>query len=188
MGFFDILLISVGLSMDNMAVAAASSCGSKNYPLKVSIKVALSFCLTGIICMLLGWFGGTYLEKYISAWDHWVSFFILIYIGGKMVLNFIKAEQVSASTYNLLKTKTLIMLALATNIDVFAIGLTVAFYNPSLPLVLAVLSICIVIFTLFGFFMGRKMGAIFGKKAELIGGVILIVIAIKILLEGVFNV
>ncbi len=185
MGFFDILLISVGLSMDNMAVAAASSCGSKSYPLKVSIKVALSFCLTGIICMLLGWFGGAYLEKYISAWDHWVSFFILVYIGVKMVLNFFKTEQ--TATYNLLKTKTLFMLALATNIDVFAIGLTLAFYQTSLPSVLAVLSICIVAFTLFGFFMGKKMGAFFGKKAELIGGVILIVIALKILLEGIIS-
>lgn len=187
MGFFDILLISVSLSMDNMAVAAASSCGSKNYPLKVSIKVALSFCLTGIICMLIGWFGGTYLEKYISAWDHWVSFFILIYIGGKMFLNFFKTEEVNTCTYNLLKTKTLIMLALATNIDVFAIGLTLAFYQTSLPLVLAVLSICIVIFTMLGFFMGKKMGAIFGKKAELIGGVILMIIAIKILIQGIIS-
>ncbi len=188
MGFFDILLISVGLSMDNMAVAAASSCGNKSYPLKVSIKVAFTFCLIGLICMLLGWFGGTYLEKYISAWDHWVSFFILVYIGGKMFLNFFKKEQVSSNTYNLLKTKTLLMLALATNIDVFAIGLTLAFYKTSLPLVLAVLSICIVIFTLFGFFMGKKMGALFGPKAELIGGVLLIVIAFKILLEGIFSV
>ena len=187
MGFFDILLISVGLSMDNMAVAAASSCGSKSYSLKIIAKVAFTFCLTGLICLLLGFFGGTYLEKYISAWDHWVSFFILVYIGCKMVLNFIKAEQVSLGTYNLLKTKTLIILALATNIDVFAIGLTLAFYQTSLPLVLAVLSICIVIFTLFGFFMGKKMGALFGKKAELIGGVILIVIAFKILLEGIFS-
>ena len=188
MGFFDILLISIGLSMDNMAVAVASSCNSKDYPLKNSLKVSLSFCLAGIFCMLLGWFGGVYLEKYISTWNHWVSFLILVYIGGKMVLNFVKAEQTSAATYDLIKIKTLIMLALATNIDVFAIGLTLGFYNPSLALVLLVLSACIISFTLFGFFMGRKMGVIFGKKAELIGGIILIIIAFKILLEGIFNV
>lgn len=185
MGFFDILLISIGLSMDNMAVAAASSCGSKNYPFKISIKVAFTFCLTGLICLLLGWFGGTYLESYISSWDHWVSFLILVYIGGKMVLNFFKTEQ--TATYDLLKTKTLVMLALATNIDVFAIGLTLAFYQPALALVLLVLSICIIIFTLLGFFMGRKMGVLFGKKAELIGGVILIIIATKILIQGIIS-
>lgn len=188
MGFFDILLISIGLSMDNMAVAAASSCYGKAYSLKISIKVAFLFSLTGLVCLLLGWFGGSYLEKYISAWDHWVSFFILIYIGGKMFLNFFKAEEVNTCTYNLLQTKTLIMLALATNIDVFAIGLTLAFYQTSLPLVLAVLSVCIVIFTMLGFFMGKKMGIILGKKAGFIGGLILIIIAVKILLKGLFSV
>lgn len=188
MGFFDILLISIGLSMDNMAVAAASSCGSANYPLKISLKVAFTFCLTGLICLLLGWFGGSYLEKYISAWDHWLSFFILVYIGGKMVLNFFKKEESSACSYNLLKTKTLVMLALATNIDVFAIGLTLAFYQPSLVLVLFVLSSCIICFTLLGFFMGKKMGSIFGKKAEFVGGVILLIIAFKILIQGMLSV
>lgn len=187
MGFFDILLISVGLSMDNMAVAAASSCGSKSYPFKVSLKVAFTFCLTGVICLLLGFFGGTYLEKYISAWDHWLSFFILVYIGGKMTLNFFKKEESATCTYDLLKTKTLAMLALATNIDVFAIGLTLAFYQPSLALVLFVLSSCIICFTLLGFFMGKKMGLIFGKKAELIGGVILLIIAFKILIQGMLS-
>lgn len=184
MSILDILLISIGLSMDNMAVAAASSCGSKDYPLKISIKVAVSFCLVGLLCLLLGWFGGTYLEKYIASWDHWVSFFILAYIGSKMVLSFLKTEQNFAYSYNLLKTKTLVLLALATNIDVFAIGLTLAFYKTSLVLVLSVLSFCIILFTLFGFFMGKKMGSFFGKKAEVIGGVILIIIAVKILLQG----
>ena len=188
MGFLDILLISIGLSMDNMAVAAASSCGSRDYSFKASLKVAVSFCLTGLICLLLGWFGGTYLEKYISSWDHWLSFFILIYIGGKMILSFFKPSQVDTCAYNLMKTKTLIGLALATNIDVFAVGLTLAFYNTSLVLVLSVLSVCIIVFTLLGFFMGKKMGALFGKKAELIGGVILLIIAIKILIQGLLGV
>ena len=182
MGILDILLISIGLSMDNMAVAAASSCGSTAYPLKASIKVAISFCWVGLICLLLGWFGGTYLEKYISSWDHWVSFFILTYIGSKMILSFLKKSSVCSC--NLLKTKNILMLALATNIDVFAIGLTLAFYKASLTLVLLILSFCIVFFTLFGFFMGKKMGSFFGKKAEFIGGIILIIIAVKILLQG----
>jgi len=185
MNIFDILLISVGLSLDNMAVSAASACGRTSYSLKVNIKVAFTFCLTGLICFLLGFFGGTYLEKYINSWDHFVSFFILVYIGSKMILNFFKTEQIATNTYDLLKTKTLLGLALATNLDVLAIGLTLAFYKVSLPLVLAVLSVCIISFTLFGFFMGKKMGALFGKKAELIGGVILIIIALKILLEGI---
>jgi putative Mn2+ efflux pump MntP len=189
MNIFDVLFICIGLSMDNMAVAAASSCRGKYYPLKTNFKVASVFCLTGIICLLLGWFGGLYLEKYISFWDHWVSFFILLYIGGKMVLSFLKPEETAEfRTYDLTKIKTLVMLALATNIDVFAIGLTLSFYKVSLLLVLAVLTLCVCLFTLLGFTLGKKLGILFGKKAELIGGIILIIIGFKILIQGLLSV
>ena len=70
MNIFDILLICIGLSMDNMAVAIASSCTAKAASAKHNYKVALIFCLTGLICLLLGWYGCLYLEKYISMWDH----------------------------------------------------------------------------------------------------------------------
>ena len=189
MHIFDILLICVGLSMDNMAVAAASSCGKTVYSFKTSLKVALLFCLLGIVCFLFGWFGGHYLERYISFWDHWVSFFILLYIGGKMILNFFKKEnRESCSSYNLTNTKTILILALATNIDVFAIGLTLSFYEISLRLVLSVLILCICLFTLFGFVLGKKLGLIFGKRAELMGGLILVGIGIKILVQGLLSV
>lgn len=187
MGFFDILLVSIGLSMDNMAVAAASSCYGKAYSLKMSIKVAFLFSLTGLVCLLLGWFGGSCLEKYILSWDYCFSFFVLGYIGVKMVLNFFKTSQ-EATCYNLFKTKTLAGLALATNLDVFALGLTLSFYSLPLFWVSIILSLCIIVFTLLGFFMGKKMGVILGKKAEFIGGLILIIIAIKILLKGFFGV
>ena len=188
MNIFDILLICIGLSMDNMAVAIASSCTAKAVSSKHKYKVALIFCLTGLICLLLGWYGGLYLKKYINMWDHWASFFILGYIGGKMILNFFKTKDFSANCYDLSKAKTLFLLALATNIDVFAIGLTLAFYQVSLPLVLFVLSSCIICFTLLGFFMGKKMALVFGKKAELIGGVLLIFIGFKILIQGLLSV
>ncbi len=189
MHIFDILLICVGLSMDNMAVAAASSCGKTVYSLKTSFKVALIFCLTGVICLLLGWFGGHYLEKYIGFWDHWVSFFVLLYIGGKMILNFFKSKDIETfSSYNLTNTRTLLILALATNIDVFAIGLTLSFYEVSLLLILAVLILCVCLFTLFGFTLGKKLGLIFGKRAELVGGLILVGIGIKILAQGLLSV
>ena len=187
MNIFDILLISVGLSMDNMAVAIASSCGNKKDSAGKKYKVALTFCLTGVVCLLLGWYGGVHLEKYIQAWDHWVSFFVLLYIGGKMVLNFIKGEESPNASCDFSKIKTLFIMALATNIDVFAIGLTLSFYKVSLAFVLFCLSVCIILFTLLGFSMGKKMGLVFGKRAELFGGIILIVIGLKILIQGVLS-
>lgn len=188
MNIFDILLICIGLSMDNMAVAIAGSCTAKAVPSKHKYKVALIFCLTGLICLLLGWYGGLYLEKYINLWDHWASFFILGYIGGKMILNFFKTKDFSANCYDLSKAKTLFLLALATNIDVFAIGLTLSFYKVSLIFIAVFLSFCILCFTLIGFFAGKKLGLVFGKKAELIGGVLLIFIGFKILIQGLLSV
>ena len=189
MHIFDILLICVGLSMDNMAVAAASSCGKTVYPLKISFKVALVFCMTGIICMLAGWFGGHYLDRYIGYWDHWISFFVLLFIGGKMILNFFKSKDMeNCSVYNLTRTTTLLILAIATNIDVFAIGLTLSFYQISLVIVLSFLILCVCSFTLFGFILGRKLGILFGKRAELVGGLILVSIGIKILTQGLLSV
>ena len=187
MNIFDILLISVGLSMDNMAVAIASSCGDKKDSYSKKYKVALTFCLTGIVCLLLGWYGGVHLEKYIQSWDHWVSFFILLYIGGKMVFNFIKGEESPNTSCDFSEIKTLFIMALATNIDVFAIGLTLSFYRVSLAFILFCLSFCIILFTLLGFSMGKKMGIIFGKRAELLGGIILIIIGLKILVQGVLS-
>ena len=188
MNIFDIFLICIGLSMDNMAVAIAGSCTAKEVSLKYNYKVALIFCLTGLIFLLLGWYGGLYLEKYINLWDHWVSFFILLYIGGKMILNFFKEQDLSDNYYDFNKASTLFILALATNIDVFAVGLTLSFYKVSLVFISLFLSFCIIGWTLFGFFAGRKMGLMFGKKATLLGGGILIFIGLKILLQGIFSV
>jgi len=184
MNIFDILLICMGLSMDNLAVAIAGSCGTNKFSIKTDIKVSLIFCLTGLICLLLGWFGGVHLEVYISAWDHWASFFILGYIGGKMILTFLKSPKLNYCSYDITKTKTLIILALATNIDVFAIGLTLAFYKVNLALVISILTVSIIFFTMIGFFAGKKVGFALGRKAELLGGAILILIGLKILIQG----
>ena len=188
MGILDILLICTSLSMDNMAVAIVHSCKGKQSPLGLNLKVALIFCLTGIACLLLGWYGGIHLEQYISFWDHWVSFFILFYIGGKMILNSLRQKEPFGCCDELIKTKVLFILALATNIDVFAIGLTLAFYKVSLILVMAILSVCILSFTLAGFFIGKKMGFLFGKKAELFGGFVLMAIGLKVLIQGLLAV
>lgn len=186
MNIFDILLICASLSMDNMAVAAASACSKKECSLGISFKTALAFSLTGLFFLLLGWWGGSYLKNYIDSWDHWVSFAILAYIGGKMLISSFKKEE--TSTCNIIKLKVLLFLAVATNIDVFAIGLTLAFYKVCLPLVMLLLGSFIVCFTMGGFFMGKKMGQILGKKAEFLGGAVLILIGLKILLQGLFSV
>ena len=105
-----------------------------------------------------------------------------------MVLNYLRQKESFGCCDELIKTKVLFILALATNIDVFAIGLTLAFYKVSLILVMAILSVCILSFTLAGFFIGKKMGFLFGRKAELIGGFVLMAIGLKVLIQGLLAV
>lgn len=187
MGIVDILFLAIGLSMDNMAVAAASACGDKNtVPPRHIAKVSLLFCCFGIVFLTIGFFGGVKLQKFIAGWDHWLAFFLLFYIGAKMIKeSFANAPAAKAcQKYNMTHFKTLFLLALATNIDVLAAGISLAFYNVSLPQVLVILGICIIMATCLGFTIGQKLGGYFGKRVEFLGGATLIILSFKILING----
>jgi len=178
----DIIIISLSLSMDNMAVAAASACGNKTGGGHV-FKTALIFCLTGIVFMTAGFFGGVTLRDFISSWDHWLAFALLIYIGVKMAVESFHTEE-SCGKYDMTRVKTLIFLAVATNIDVLAAGVSMAFYRVNLIEVNAILAAFVFSFTVAGFLLGAKLGQRFGKKAELAGGIMLILLSLKIALNG----
>jgi putative Mn2+ efflux pump MntP len=186
MSTLEVILIALGLSMDNMAVAAAAGCGGKNHTFAQIAKIAAVFALAGIICMITGWLGGSELRNIISSWDHWAAFLILCYIGVKMLKEaFAKLKKPQCARSEILTLKTIATLALATNIDVLAAGVSLALYKVSLIKVLAILSFCIIAATAAGFALGRKLGNKFGAAVELAGGIILIMLGLKILLESV---
>ncbi len=187
MSIVDILFLAIGLSMDNMAVAAASACGGKNkVPPKHIAKVALLFCCVGLVFLTTGFLGGVKLQKFISGWDHWLAFFLLFYIGAKMIKeSFANAPETKAcQKYDMTRFKTLLLLALATNIDVLAAGVSLAIYHVHLPQVLIIHGACILTATSVGFTIGQKLGSYFGKRVEFVGGATLIVLSLKILLNG----
>lgn len=187
MSIVDIIFIAIGLSMDNMAVAAASACGGKNNaPLKHIAKVALLFCCVGLVFLTTGFLGGTKLQKFISSWDHWLAFFLLFYIGAKMIKESFtnEPEAKACQKYDMTRFKTLLLLALATNIDVLAAGVSLAFYHVHLPQVLAILGLSVITATAIGFTIGQKLGSYFGKRVEFLGGATLIVLSLKILIGG----
>ncbi len=182
MSIVDVIILSLSLSMDNMAVAAASGCGGKKCSLSHMFKVAAIFCLAALICLSAGWFGGNKLQNFIAGWDHWVAFALLVYIGVKMIKESRSPDV--CSTYDMTALKALLLMALATNIDVLAVGVSMAFYNVNLGLVLVILLPCVAAATLTGFKIGQKLGAMFGKRVEMAGGIALILISCKILIEG----
>ena len=182
MRFWEILLICLSLSLDNFAVAASAGCDNKTMSFTRVLKVCLAFMSAGLVCLLFGFFGGKEIGKIIGDYDHWAAFLILAYIGTKMVLNVFRDKKEEHCP--LTSAKTVMIMALATNIDVLAIGIGLALYQVNIWLVLITLCVCIISATSLGVYLGTVLGRKLGKKAELCGGIVLLLISIKILIQG----
>lgn len=192
MGIVELLLIAVGLSMDAFAVSVCKGLGMKTgINLKQTFLIALFFGGFQALMPFIGWLVGSRFEKYITAYDHWIAFVLLCFIGGKMLYECIfKKGEDAAESESALDIKELFVLAIATSIDALAVGVTFALL-PDVNIGTSVLLIGLTTFLLsgIGVFIGNRFGSRFEKKAEIAGGVILILIGLKILLEhlGVIN-
>lgn len=181
MNFIEILLTGLGLSMDAFAVAICKGLSMKKFNFKKGLIIGLYFGIFQGVMPLIGYLLGTTFESLITNIDHWVAFVLLGLIGGNMIKEALdKKHEASNDKVNL---KTMLPLAIATSIDALAVGITFVFLKVNI--LLAVLSIGIITFILS--LIGTKIGNVFGnkyeKKAQLLGGIILILIGIKILLE-----
>lgn len=188
MGLFELFLLAVGLSMDAFAVSVCKGLSTQKLQVKHYLIIGAWFGGFQALMPLIGYFLGSTFEKYITSFDHWVAFVLLALIGGNMIREgFSKEEENVNPSFSF---KTMIVLAVATSIDALAVGITFALL-PDVNIVAAVSFIGAVTFTLSA--IGLKVGNIFGtkykSKAEIAGGVILILIGLKILLEhlGIIN-
>ncbi|MBO3445087.1 manganese efflux pump MntP family protein [Clostridium sp. CCUG 7971] len=192
MSFTAILFTAFALSMDALAVSVTKGMTLKNLTKGISIKIALAFGLFQGGMPLLGWALGISFESYIKSIDHWIALILLSFLGFKMIQEFIKSkkegEEVSlecgiTTDESNLSNKELIMLSIATSIDALAVGISFAFLN--VDIIQASLTICIITFIvcLIGVILGNKIGDIFNGYAELVGGIILIIIGINIFNE-----
>ena len=192
MGIAELLLIAVGLSMDALAVSVCKGLGMKTgIKLKQTFLIALFFGGFQALMPFIGWIVGSQFEKYKTAYDHWFAFALLCFIGVKMLYECIfKKGEDTVESESALDIKELFVLAVATSIDALAVGVTFALL-PDVNIGTSVLFIGLTTFLLsgIGVFIGNRFGSRFEKKAEIAGGVILILIGLKILLEhlGVIN-
>lgn len=185
MGFAELFLIGVGLSMDAFAV---SVCKGLNMRGKVNFKhagvIALSFGGFQALMPLIGYFLGIGFEKYITKIDHWIAFLLLGFIGGKMVIEAIKEWNAEdKQEEDKLVIKELFILAVATSIDALAVGITFAFLSVNIWSAISIIGVTTFILSLIGVVIGNKFGSKYKSKAELVGGIILVLMGIKILLE-----
>ena len=190
MNFIALIFTGFALSMDAFAVSITKGMTIKNLKKSTALKMALAFGVFQGAMPLLGWALGISFGSYIKSIDHWIAFILLGFIGFNMIKGFFEDKkeeselEFSATADDVdLSNKEIIMLAIATSIDALAVGISFAFLNVNI--IPASLIICIITFLVcaVGAFIGNKVGDIFNGYAELVGGVILILIGFNILNE-----
>ncbi len=187
MSFFELFLTAVGLSMDAFAVSVCKGLSARSLRPGDGVRVGLFFGGFQALMPLLGWLLGRQFEAYITEIDHWIAFVLLAFIGGKMVWEALRGDDEADS--GSFGAKELFILAVATSIDALAVGITFAFLSVNIWTSILVIGATTFCFSFGGVYLGNRVGGRFHEKAEIAGGVILILIGLKILLEhlGVIN-
>jgi len=180
LGFSYILVIALSLSADCFAVAITASICNKALTVWYGLRVALFFGVFQTAMTLLGWLAGDKIINYIAAYDHWVAFGLLALVGGRMLWESFHEED---RKIDITRWWLLITLSIATSLDALAVGLSFAFLKVNLSIASISIGVVAFIITFAGFMGGKILGKIIGKGAEIIGGIILIIIGIRILLE-----
>lgn len=182
MNLWTILFIAVGLAMDAFAVSVVTGSLYKEFKLRHALRMALFFGGFQAIMPIIGFLAGLGLQGYIAPYDHWVAFALLCFVGGKMIYESFRIEAAERDR-NPANLAVLLILSFATSIDALAVGITLSLLRA--PIVLAVTIIGLVTFFLSytGVFIGKRFGHFFESKVEIIGGLILVAIGVKIVIE-----
>ena len=177
-----IFLIAVGLSMDVFAVSISSGIVIKNIRLGGALKIALMFGLFHVIMLMVGWLSGIGFKDYIQELDHLIGFGLLFIIGCKIVYEGLKTEKKKKQS-NPANTWVLIILSIATSIDALVVGLSFALLDLLIVTTAIIIGGMVVVLSLAGVYIGNKIGHFFESKIEVAGGIILIGIGLKFLIE-----
>ena len=186
MSFFEIFMIGVGLSMDAFAVAICKGLNMRKLDKGQTLVIALFFGGFQALMPFLGWLLGKQFESYITSFDHWIAFVLLAFIGGKMIWDVFKGDEKDEAYCRAsarLDIKELFVLAIATSIDALAVGISFAFLQVNIGFAITLIGCTTFVLSAAGVFVGHKFGAKYEDKATVVGGVILILIGLKILLE-----
>ena len=185
MGILELLLIGVGLSMDAFAVAICQGLCMKKLNWSHAAVIALFFGGFQALMPLIGWILGSQFAGYIQSFDHWVAFVLLALIGGNMVREALspEEEEVACAVESKLDYKQLFLMAVATSIDALAVGVTFAFLEVSIVPAISIIGCTTFCLSMVGVAVGNFFGIRYKKRAELSGGIILILLGAKILLE-----
>lgn len=180
MDLFEIFIIAFGLAMDASAVSlVAAASGFADDP-RSTFRLSFHFGLFQFFMPVLGWFLGSGFSAYFSAFDHWIAFGLLLFVGGRMLLSGLNPNSESFSK-DPSHGFTLILLSVATSIDALAIGLTIALLNVNIWYPALIIGFVTAILSIISILIGKKLGALIGKRMEVLGGIVLMGIGVHIL-------
>jgi putative Mn2+ efflux pump MntP len=177
-----IFIIAIGLAIDCFAVSISGSIALRKVSPAQMLRVALAFGAFQAGMTALGWLAGQTVVNLIKSFDHWIAFGLLAVVGLKMLWESFRADT-DGKTVDITKWLTLLLLSIATSIDALAVGVSFAFLTVNLAYACAVIGGAAFVLTIAGLALGKRLGKIVGKRAEIIGGIVLIGIGIRILLE-----
>ena len=186
MSLWELIALAVGLSMDAFAVSICKGLSIETVSNGKAAVVGLYFGLFQMGMPLLGYLLGSRFSVYISSFDHWIAFILLGFIGGKMIKEALSKEEegeVCPTEGIGLELKELLLLAVATSIDALAVGITFAFLNYPIIQAVSIIGILTFVIAVAGVYIGNIFGNRYKKRAELAGGIILVLIGLKILIE-----
>ena len=183
MNFIELLLIAVGLSMDAFSVSICKGLTTKKFSWRMALLCGLWFGGFQVLMPIAGYFLGAQFQEMIEAYDHWIAFGLLFFIGANMIREAVWEKKEEGKENGALDFKTMLFLAIATSIDALAVGVSFACIQVKLWSSLVVIGLTTFVFSVLGVKIGNVFGSKYEKSAGIIGGIILILIGLKILLE-----
>lgn len=190
MDYLTLVVLALGLAMDAFAVSISNGMCYVNYHQKEQLKTAIAFGFFQGIMPVFGYLGGLTLSNFMTNIDHWIAFVFLGFIGGKMIKDAIVAFKDPNTLCNNCQkpftTKTLVVQAIATSIDAFAVGISFAALDVNIAYAGSIIMLITFVMCVIGGKLGRKFGEVLSTKATLLGGIVLVAIGFKILIEHLF--
>ncbi len=185
LGFTNIIIIALGLSLDAFAVSLSAGAGGNLKDQRSGFRLAFHFGLFQFLMPVIGWLIGYQLAPLVKSIDHWIAFGLLVFVGSKMIRESLEKSDAPTAT-DPSKGRNMVMLSLATSIDAMAVGFSFAMLNITIWYPAIMIGIITAVVSVVGIYMGKILGSIVGKRMELIGGLTLIGIGLSILYSHMF--
>ena len=184
MGLIELVLIAVGLSMDAFAVSVCKGLGMRRLNMGQAVVIALFFGGFQALMPVIGWAVGAQFAHFVSTYAHWIAFALLAFVGGKMLWDAFHEDEGEDAGLFKLELGDLLMLAIATSIDALAVGVSFAFLDVAIAPSAALIGVTTFALSIAGVVIGNQFGSRWEKPATIAGGIVLILIGLKVLLEG----